>query len=150
MTTTFTLPQLEQLTGVQARTLRHWIRKRLMPKPLGPGRGARYTQDHVLRAGAIRHLRSERASLNAIRNTLNQLSDEQIAEMQPRANAPVPDAVPEPPPEPSYPFQNWEVVTLMDGLVLLVSSSKGPALRRLANEIHRYYGGSATRANRAT
>ena len=146
MTTTFTMPQLEQLTGVQARTLRHWIRKRLMPKPLGRGRGARYTQDHVLRAGAIRHLRSERASLNAIRNTLSQLNDEQIAALQPRANAPAADMIPEPPPEPSYPFQTWEVVTLMDGLVLLVSSGKGPALRRVANEIHRYYGGSVTRA----
>lgn len=37
--------------------------------------------------------------------------------------------------------RHWEVVTLMDGLVLLVSASKSPALRRVADDIYRHYGG---------
>jgi hypothetical protein len=34
----------------------------------------------------------------------------------------------------------WEVVHLMDGLVLMVNPTK-PVVRRIADEIYRYYGG---------
>jgi DNA-binding transcriptional MerR regulator len=151
-TTIISMQQLEQLTGVQARTLRHWIRRKLMPKPLGRGRAARYTQEHVLRAGVIRQMRSQRASLRAIFGKLSQMTEEQMVAMQPQlgpaaANS-VPvatDSVPAPPPAPSYPFQTWEIITLLDGVVLLVNSGGRPASRRIADEIYRYYGG-VTRA----
>ena len=43
-----------------------------------------------------------------------------------------------PPPAPSYP--SWELVTLVDGLVLMVNTTKGPLVRRIADDIHRHYG----------
>ncbi|HEX3777516.1 MAG TPA: MerR family transcriptional regulator [Polyangiaceae bacterium] len=131
--------ELERAVGVQARTLRHWIRLKLLPKPLGRGRGARYMTTHVARANAIRRLRSERLSTPAIRARLTQLTEEQMAAMRPPV-APDTEAPREPPPEPSYPFISWESITLIDGLVLLVSRSRGAAVRRIADEIYRYYG----------
>jgi hypothetical protein len=34
----------------------------------------------------------------------------------------------------------WEVVELMDGLLLMVNPSKGAVLRRIADDIYRHYG----------
>jgi hypothetical protein len=50
------------------------------------------------------------------------------------------DGVPAPPPAPSYPRTRWEVVTLLDGLVLMVNPERGPALQRIADDIFRHYG----------
>jgi len=136
------MKELETLVGVQARTLRHWIRKRLLPKPLGRGRGARYTEEHLHRACAIRDLRAQRASLRTIHARLSQMSAEQLAAARPQPSTSLPETAREPPPAPSYPFQTWEVVTLIDGLVLLVNPGGRPVLRRLADEIYRHYGGS--------
>ena len=55
--------------------------------------------------------------------------------------------MPPSPPEPSYPFTSWEVVQLAAGLVLLVDSRRGPSVRRLANEIYKYFGVPPTNAN---
>jgi DNA-binding transcriptional MerR regulator len=141
-TITHSVKELETLVGVPARTLRHWIRKRLLPKPLGRGRGARYTEEHLQRACAIRDLRAQRASLKTIHARLSQMSAEQLADARPRPSTSLPDSTNEPPPAPSYPLQTWDVITLIDGLVLLVNSGARPVLRRLADEIYRYYGGS--------
>ena len=146
-TTAITMQRLEQLAGVRARTLRHWIRKKLLPKPLGRGRGARYTDEHVLRAGLIRQLRSQHASFRAISAKLAQMSEVEMLAAQPRPVAPASaESVPPPPPAPSYPFRPWEVITLLDGVVLLVNASGNPGLRRIADEIYRYYAGARPRA----
>jgi hypothetical protein len=50
------------------------------------------------------------------------------------------DGVPAPPPAPMYPSVAWQVVTLMDGLVLMVNPNKGALLERIADEIYRLYG----------
>jgi hypothetical protein len=34
----------------------------------------------------------------------------------------------------------WEVVQLMDGMVLMLNPSRGPVLRRIAADILRHYG----------
>lgn len=138
---TFTMQSLEQQTGVSARTLRHWIRQKVMPKPIGRGRGARYDDRHVVRARAVQHLRtSGRLSLAAIRSRISPLSDEQVLALIPPLPRPTtPDGVPVPPPAPTYPAQTWEVVVLMDGLLLMVNPSQGAVLRRIADEIYRYY-----------
>ena len=60
------------------------------------------------------------------------------------AAPPSADGVRTPPPEPSYPAVRWEVVTLMDGLVLLVNPAGGQVLRRVAADIYRYYGARPT------
>jgi hypothetical protein len=63
-----------------------------------------------------------------------------MAAMRPPSAATAPEQTHIAPPAPSYPFVNWESVTLLDGLVLLVNTNRGEALRRIADEIYRYYG----------
>lgn len=144
---TYGMPELQNLAGVSARTLRHWIRQKLLPKPLGRGRGARYTDGHVLRAKVIGHLRRQGAPLGTIRAQTERLSEEQLIALLPRARPSLtPEGTPEPPPPPSYPSVTWEVVALMDGLVLLVNSTKAPGLRRVADDIYRHYAGTVSRS----
>jgi hypothetical protein len=138
-----TLGPLEQRSGVSARTLRHWIRQKLLPKPTGRGRGARYDDRHVVRAVVARQLRSTRASLPAIRTRIASLSDAELqalAQSEARAASMSAGVVPSPPLAPSYPSTPWQVVTLVDGLVLMVNTTKGPLVRRIADDIYRYYG----------
>ena len=123
--------------------MRHWVRKRVLPKPIGKGRGARYTEAHVPRTKVTRQLRSQGTSLPAIRARLESLTEDQLrALLPPAASA---DGVPAPPPPPAYPAESWDVVALMDGLVLLVNPKRGAALRRIAADIYKYYGGAAVR-----
>jgi DNA-binding transcriptional MerR regulator len=139
----FTVEELEPRSGVQARTLRSWIREKVLQKPMGRGRGARYDERHVVRAVVARQLRSTKLSLSAIRTRLASMSESELvalAQGEARARSVSVDGVPAPPPAPSYPSTAWEVVSLMDGLVLMVSTTKGPLVRRVADEIYRYYG----------
>jgi DNA-binding transcriptional MerR regulator len=144
---TYGMRELQGLAGVQPRTLRHWVKKRVLAKPLGRGRGARYTEAHVLRAKVIRELRTRGLSLSAIRTKLDALNEEQLSALLPQArpNALTGEGMPSPPPAPAYPFVSWEVVALMDGLVLLVNASKGPGLRRVVDDIYRHYAGPVSR-----
>jgi DNA-binding transcriptional MerR regulator len=155
MAVTYSIQALQAQSGVSARTLRHWVREKVLPKPFGRGRGARYDDRHVLRARVIHRLRATRLSLPAIRARIDKLSEPELLALvapEPSATttiavpAPVPaqqspaEAAPSPPPAPTYPSSAWEVVELMDGLLLMVAGSKGPALRRIADDIYRYYG----------
>lgn len=138
---TYTMDGLAAASGVPARTLRQWIRMRLLPKPAGRGRAARYGDEHLLRARAVRHLRRAKVSVPKIRARLGGLDEGAL-----RALVPPPprvmsvDGVPPPPPAPSYPRTSWELVTLLDGLVLMVNPQRGPALQRIADDIFRHYG----------
>jgi hypothetical protein len=42
----------------------------------------------------------------------------------------------------------WEVISLLDGMCLMVDPTKGVALRRVADEINRYYGAAASTPTR--
>jgi len=137
----YTSREFEEVTGVRSYTLRHWIRRKLLTKPVGKGRAARYLNHHVLQARAIQALRSQRLSLNKIKTRIAVLSDEELFVLAPpvtNTNGPV--GVPEPPPAPNYPCKTWEVVPLTDGLLLMVIPSKGPIVQRIANEIYQHYG----------
>lgn len=136
---TFTLETLERASGVQARTLRHWIKHKLLPRPNGTGRGTRYDARHLTRARAARQLRAQGLSLRDIRARIENLSDAQLAAIAQPTRPTTPEGLPAPPPPPAYPAETWEVVPLFDGLVLMVNSAKGPGLRRIASEIYRYY-----------
>jgi DNA-binding transcriptional MerR regulator len=140
---TYAMHELQGLAGVQPRTLRYWMKLKVLAKPVGRGRGARYTDGHVLRARVIRQLRTQGLSLRAIRARIDALNEEQLTALLPklRPNAVTGEGIPSPPPAPSYPFVSWEVVTLIDGLVLLVNTSKGPGLRRVVDDIYRHYAG---------
>ena len=135
------MQELQALTGVRVRTLRHWIRKKLLAKPAGKGRGARYNERHLQRAKVIGLMRSQRKSLREIRSALDRLSDDELPALLPKPKlALTPEGIPVPPPPPSYPAVSWEHVVLVDGLVLMVDASKGQLLRRVADEIYRHYG----------
>jgi DNA-binding transcriptional MerR regulator len=143
---TYSIRDLLRVGGIEARTLRHWIRRKVLPAPLGRGRGARYTEDHVLRVRVIRTLRAQRLGLDVIRRQLSGLDHQQLEALLPRARpGAVPDAAPPPPPAPSYPAVSWEVIALFDGLVLMVNPGKGAVVRRIAEDIYRHYGVPAAR-----
>jgi DNA-binding transcriptional MerR regulator len=139
---TLTLLELQQASGVPARTLRRWIKRRLLPKPIGRGRSARYGDEHLLRAKAIHGLRLERRSLRQIQERLSTSSREQIGAGLARpltleARPVTLEARPGPAPEPAYPFTSWQVVQLSAGLALLVNPARGPAVRQLAEQLYR-------------
>ena len=136
----YTIEELERLSGVRLRTLRHWAHEKLLPRPLGYGRAARYTDAHLLRAKVVRGLREQRVPLRTVRFRLSGKSDDELRALLPPEPPPTaPDGVPLPPPPPIYPATQWELVTLMDGLLLLVNAERGPLPRRIAAEIHRHY-----------
>lgn len=139
---TFTMQTLQQQSGVSVRTLRHWIRNKLVPKPIGRGRGARYDDRHLIRARVVHNLRTSGMSLSAVRSRIASLSDDQLAQMLPPEPRPMtPEGVPVAPPSPTYPSETWEVVPLLDGLILMLNPNRGAVLRRIADEIYRYYAG---------
>jgi hypothetical protein len=67
--------EFEAATGVPMRTLRHWVKKGVLPRPCGRGRVARYTESHLIRAQAIKHLRASKVSLREIRQRIGVLND---------------------------------------------------------------------------
>lgn len=137
----YSIQVLQAESGIPARTLREWIRRRLLPKPSGRGRAARYDDRHLVRARVVQHLRIRDESLAAIRARIAALSEQQLLSLLPPAPRPTtPEGVPLPPPAPTYPSISWEVVHLMDGISLMVNPNRGPAVRRIADEIYRYYG----------
>lgn len=131
--------ELETQTGVPARTLRHWVKKGVLPRPHGRGRVARYTETHLVRALAIKHLRSTKVSIREIYRRIGALSDEQVKALIPPPERMTPDGVPPAPPPTTYPFATWELVGLADGLFLMVNPRRGPALRRIVDEIYKHY-----------
>jgi DNA-binding transcriptional MerR regulator len=137
----FTMQELVAQSGVSVRLLRHWIRQKLVPRPIGRGRGARYDERHLIRARAVQHLRKSRVSIARIRVQLGSRTDEEVAALlPPQPRATTSEGLPPPPPAPTYPSSMWEMVPLMDGMVLMVNPARGQLLRRIADEIFRYYG----------
>jgi len=136
----YSVREIQTRTGVNERTLRHWIQKRLLSPPRGHGRAAYYTESQLLRVRAIQRLRESRLPLHAIRSRLAGLNDEQLRALLPPPSRKLsPEAPPPPPPLPKYPAVPWESVTLVEGLILMVRADV-PALRRLAGDIYSHYG----------
>ena len=62
---------LADAAGVSRRTVRFYVQQRLLPPPLGRGRGRHYDQSHVERLRRIGDLQSAGHSLDAIRRILD-------------------------------------------------------------------------------
>jgi DNA-binding transcriptional MerR regulator len=138
---TYTIQVLLQDLGITARTWRHWTRQKVVPRPIGKGRGARYDSRHLMRGRAVKALLSRGTSLRRIRGRIETLSEQELAALAPPPPRPTtPQGVPLPPPPPTYPSVTWEVVQLMDGLALMVNPNRGELLRRIADDIFRHYG----------
>lgn len=75
----YTLEELSQRTGVEARTLRSWVSEGLLSPPLKQGRGARYPASNADRALAVRVLKDLHGfSFTEISRRFMMASDEEI------------------------------------------------------------------------
>jgi DNA-binding transcriptional MerR regulator len=69
--TRYTLFELEDATGVPARTIRYYIQRELVDRPEGEKRGAYYTATHVEQLLRIRRWSEEGLSLERIARLLS-------------------------------------------------------------------------------
>lgn len=57
----FSITELAELGGVTRRTVRYYVQRELLPKPLGTGRGRHYSQAHL--AALLRVVELQRAGV---------------------------------------------------------------------------------------
>jgi DNA-binding transcriptional MerR regulator len=78
----YSLNDLAEATGFEARTIRSYIERGLLPSAEARGRGASYSVEHLNRLRAIQILRRARPNiqLNEIRLFLQQMSPQQISD----------------------------------------------------------------------
>jgi DNA-binding transcriptional MerR regulator len=67
---TYSLKELAELTGLEARTIRSYIAKGLLQGPMSRGRTASYSEHHLERLQQIQVLKSRGMSLDEIRQSL--------------------------------------------------------------------------------
>ena len=77
---TYSMSELVQLTGFDARTIRYYISQGLLPKPLKRGRGADYSEIHLDRLKLISVLKGN-LKLDEIQARLNVASPEEIRQL---------------------------------------------------------------------
>jgi len=131
---------LEKATGVPMRTLRHWVKSGVLPRPRGRGRVARYTETHLVRAQAIKYFRASKLSLREIKRRIGALGDDEVRVLLPPPARPISEqGMPAPPPPTTFPSATWEIIELTRGLFLMLDPRKGPGLRRIVDEIYKYY-----------
>lgn len=63
----FSVDEVADASGLSPRTIRYYIGERVLPPPIGSGRAAYYTTQHVALANQIRDLRAKRHSIDEIR-----------------------------------------------------------------------------------
>ncbi|BEQ13146.1 hypothetical protein FAK_02120 [Desulfoferula mesophila] len=68
----FSLDELCTLTGMSKRTVRFYIQRELVDRPLGSGKGAHYTQDHLSQLLTIRKWKKAGLSLERISELLRE------------------------------------------------------------------------------
>jgi DNA-binding transcriptional MerR regulator len=80
---TYSLNDLAEAVGIEARTVRSYIERGLLPSAEARGRGASYSKEHLSRLHVIRSLRRARPNiaLSEIRIMLQGLTPEQIHEL---------------------------------------------------------------------
>jgi DNA-binding transcriptional MerR regulator len=80
MAASLSLSDLADATGIEARTIRSYIERGLLPSSETRGRGATYSAEHLARLKVIQALRRARPNirLNDIRILLQQLKPDQI------------------------------------------------------------------------
>lgn len=93
---TYTLEELAEETGIEARTIRSYIEKGLLPSAQSRGRGAAYLPDHLVRLRVIKMLRRAwpNLSLADIRIRLQQLTPENIQALSEGRIAAAPAPIP--------------------------------------------------------
>ena len=105
---------LADATGVSRRTVRFYVQQRLIPPPLGRGRGRHYDRSHLDRLRRIGELQAAGHSLDAIRRILD---GNEVA------SAAVP-AAPKRPPRANLSAELWTRVRFGEGVELHFDASR--------------------------
>jgi DNA-binding transcriptional MerR regulator len=74
----FSIETLAEQTGISVRTIRFYIAEGLLSGPGARGKGASYTDEHLLRLRLIRQLSEQRVPLTEMRHLLTHLSREEV------------------------------------------------------------------------
>jgi DNA-binding transcriptional MerR regulator len=94
-------------SGLPDRTIRNYIKRGLLPPPVGHGLGAEYSEEHMLRAVTIGRMRAQGIKIDAIAEQIAAWSNAKfkrfVADTEPQPTAAAPAAPPTPPeaPEPA-------------------------------------------------
>jgi DNA-binding transcriptional MerR regulator len=73
----YTISDLEQVTGLNRRTIHFYTKERLIPPPDGAGGGARYGEEHALRLKLVGEMQKSHLKLSGIREALDAMSIEE-------------------------------------------------------------------------
>lgn len=76
----YLINELAKMASVTVRTIRYYTDEGLLPQPILHGKYAYYTDDHLHRLELIRQMKDAFLPLREIRQTLNTLSEEEVAE----------------------------------------------------------------------
>lgn len=128
----YSIQDLARLGGVATHTIRDWVGRGLLPHVHLAGPKTRYTEVHLQRIRAIRKLKSETLSLDAIKERLASMNPQDLESF---INPPV---TPPSLPEPSFPpSERWRRLVLCPGLELHVADT--PMHKRLAQQVYDDY-----------
>ena len=130
--------ELAEAAGLSRRAVRFYVQQKLLPTPLGRGRGRHYDASHLQRLRRIAELQSAGHSLDAIRRILDGKPVE-----RPAPDAENGDGRPVRP-KPTLTAELWTRVRLADGVELTFDSTKHQpdvaallALRDVARDVFR-------------
>lgn len=125
----YSIHELARLGGIATHTIRDWIGRGLLPHAHLGGPKSRYTEVHLQRIRAIKKLRSETLSLDAINARLASMSPQDLETF---VNPP---ATPPPQPEPPFPpSEKWRRLVLCPGLELHVADTV--MHKRMAQQVY--------------
>lgn len=78
---TMTIHELSDRSGVPVRTIRYYVAGGLIPNPVGRGKGAEYSDEHLERLMLVRNLADRRIPLREIASTVGALSAEEVGKL---------------------------------------------------------------------
>ena len=76
--TDLTIEELAERTDTPIRTVRYYIAEKMLPGPGSRGKGAAYTEEHLLRLRLIRRLTERREPLAGIREMMARITVEEV------------------------------------------------------------------------
>lgn len=76
--TSLTIEELAAQTDTSVRTIRYYIAEKMLPGPGSRGKGAIYTEEHLLRLRLIRRLVERREPLAEIRAMMARITDDEV------------------------------------------------------------------------
>lgn len=109
----YTISELADAAGLSRRTVRFYVQQRLLPPPIGEGRGAHYDASHLERLKRIGELQAGGYSLEAIRR---------ILEGKQAAAEPIPAEVRET--AGKWSAELWTRVTIAEGVELHLDATR--------------------------